>query len=690
MKFSYNWLKALYPKIPPPEKSAELLTFHAFQVEGLEKVGTDIALDLDQQVLGRRASDASGHLGIAREIAVIRGGELKTPPVAVKEDPKIRADDLLRVRVETPLVARYSARVLTGITVGPSPKWMQERLRTSGLRPINVVVDTTNYVMLETGQPLHAFDCDKLRNGENKKLTIIARQAKKGETLETLGDEGQRLTLAATDIVIADANGPIGLGGIKGGKGSEIRSETKRIVIEAANFDPATIRLTAQRLKLRTDASWRFEHGISPEMATDALDRAAELLAKHAHGRIAKGTVDAYPQKEPRRAIPFSPSRAASLMGVAVPEAVAVSILKRLGCAITKKTRGLYRVIPPFFRRDLAIEEDLIEEVARIWGLEKIPAVLPVISGGIAKKSDRRMFEDALKDRLVGLGFTESHLSSFIGERTLALFQMLPEHLYHLENPTSPETAMLMNLAIVQYIRSASENLRHFDAVRIFGIGRNFTKTPAGPVERRTLIIALAERGKDGREEFYTLKGAVDTLLEASGIADHSYDNRPEALRRHTVWAHPGRMAEIVAGENVIGVIGELSPEFTTATKSRARIALAELDIEKLLAAIETEQEFRPIGKYPSIIRDIAVVVPEDAKADDVEGVIENAGGELLADSDLFDYFQDEAMTERGEKSLAFHLVFQSPKKTLTDGEVNRLYTKITAALRERGWEVRE
>lgn len=689
MKYSYGWLKVLYPKIPPPKEAAKLLTFHAFQVEGLEKVGADVTLDLDQQALGIRASDASGHLGIARELAVIRGGELKTPPAKPDEDPNVRAADILHVRVDTDRVARYSARVLTDIIVGPSPKWMQERLATCGLRPINIVVDTTNYVMLETCQPLHAFDYDRLR-GDGTHKEIIARQAKEEEILETLGDDGQKIALTETDIVIADAEGPIGLGGIKGGKGSEIRSGTKRIVIEAANFDLTTIRLTSQRLKLRTDASWRFEHGISPELTAYALDRAAELLATHAQGTIAQGIIDVYPKKEPRRVIPFSPKRAAALIGAPVPEAAAISILKRLGCAVTKQAPGQYRVMPPPIRRDLAIEEDLIEEVARITGLEKIPAALPVITGGVARKSDRRIFKDALKDRLVGLGFTETHLSSFIGERTLALFRMPPEHLYHLENPTSPETAIVVNMAVFQYIRSVAENLRHVDAVRIFGIARNFVKTSVGPVERQSVIIALAERGKDGRGEFYELKGTIDTLLESLGIAEHWYDDGPEALKRHAEWAHPGRVAEIAVDGKAIGVIGELSAEFTAAVKSKARIVLTEFDVEKLFAAIETEQEFRPIGKYPSVIRDIAVIVPEDAKADDVEGVIENAGGELLVDSDLFDYFQDEAMTERGKKSLAFHLIFQSPDRTLTDAEVGRIFRKITDALKAKSWEVRE
>lgn len=621
---------------------------------------------------------------------MISGGEFKPPVPKLKEGPT-SASSLLSVKIEAKnLVPRYSARVITDITVDSSPQWMQERLITCGLRPINIVVDVTNYMMLETGQPLHAFDYDRLSGGVKKQ--IIVRVAKKGEVVETLGDETQKLILTSDDIVIADTGHILGLGGIKGGKGSEIHRGTKRIILEAANFSPVAIRKTSKRLNLRTDASWRFEHNLDLEMTISALNRAAELICQYAGGRVTKGVVDVVTKKEPLRVIPLTLARVDALLGISVPEAAATSILRRLGCEIKKKKSGLFQVIPPTFRRDLNIEEDLIEEVARIWGYDKIPAVLPIIRGGIAKKSDRQIFEDALKDRLVGFGFIESHLSAFIGERALLLFHIPPGVHYHLENPTSPETTMLTRRIDFQYIRSVAENLYQHDSVKIFGIGKNFIKDPNYPIEERRLIIALAERGRDGTEEFYELKGVVDALLESFGISDHTYDDDPDAQTRAPNWAHPGRLAEIIVdrrdSDRSIGVIAELSHEFTVAIKSRARIAIADINIERLLSEIETEQEFRPIAKFPAIVRDIALIIPESARIQEVEDTIQNAGSSLLVDSDLFDYYEGKGMKE-GAKSVAFHLVFQSEERTLTDKEVDHELEKIVKAVKAKGWEVR-
>ena len=506
--------------------------------------------------------------------------------------------------------------------------------------------------------------------------------------METLGDDSQRLKLSRNDIVIADAKGPIGLAGIKGGKGSEIQPDTKRIVIEAANFDAVTIRKTSRRLNLLTDASWRFEHNISPEMTIYALDRAAELLAQLAGVKAAKGIVDFYPKKESLRSIPYSSNRALSLLGVPIPEMPAVSILKRLGCSMKKVKAGLYQVTPPSVRRDLNIEEDLIEEVGRIWGYDKIPASLPVIHGGVEKNSERRIFEDALKNRMSGFGFTEMHLSSFIGERALKLFGLGSENLYELENPTSPDAAFLVHIASIQFVRSVAENLYNFDSVRVFGIGRSFVKTASGPVECRSLIIALAERGKDGKEEFYSLKGTVDALLDSFGISDHWYDDGPSVISRHGVWAHPGRVAEIKIGNNTVGTIGEIAPATLERLKSKARIVLVEFDIERLISEIESEQEFRPIAKFPAVVRDIALVIPESARIQEVENVIQSAGGALMIDSDMFDYYEGKGLRD-GAKSVAFHLVFQSESRTLTDVEVSHEFNKVIKAVEEKGWEVR-
>lgn len=680
MKFSYTWLKELHPKIKSPKETADMLTFHAFQVESAEPKGNDTVLDID--ILPNRFGDASGHLGVARELAVIAGGEFRLPAAKFKEE-KEAASSTLSVKIEAgKAVPRYAARVVRTITVKDAPLWMQERLISCGLRPINIVVDVTNFVMLETGQPLHAFDYDRLHGAEKKE--IIVRFAKKEETMQMLG-EGGGLKLENTDIVIMDKKGVLGLAGIKGAKGSEIHPGTKTIVIEAANFDPAAIRRTSKRLGLRTDASIRFEHGLDVERIDLALKRAAELIQKFAGGTVLKGAVDAGRKLTPTRSIPFEISRAEKLLGISIPEAPALSILKRLGCETKKRGKGSYRVTPPSFRQDLVIQEDLIEEVGRVRGYEKIPAELPHIRGGVPEKHDRQIFEDQIKERLAGYGFTELQLSSFIGESSMKPYGLTPPMHYELENPVNPESRYLVHIAPIPYIEAMAENLRHEKRVQIFGIGRGFWKSEKGPVERARLILGLAEEGSD--RTFYELKGFVDELLESFRVNDYAYDDT--ASDRHRAWAHPYRVAEIRLGNDLLGVIGEVKREVLSQLKSRARIVIAELDIERMLTAIEAEFAFRPFSRYPAVERDVAVIVPETTKVESVTNVIEEAGGELLVDSDLFDDFQDEGMRARGVQSLAFHLSFQAEDRTLTDEEVNKLHRTIIEALKQNSWEVR-
>ncbi|MBI2054595.1 MAG: phenylalanine--tRNA ligase subunit beta [Candidatus Sungbacteria bacterium] len=682
MKFSYNWLKSLYPKAPSPEKTAKLLTFHSFQVESLEKKGNDFALDID--ILANRAADASAHFGVAREIAVNTGGTFKPYKVDLKEDTKL-AKDVLSVNILAKnLVPRYAARVIDNINVGESPKWMQARLVSCGLRPINVIVDITNYVMLEIGQPLHAFDYDKLHDSGARK-EIIVRTAQNSETIETLGDDSQKLKLTADDIVIADTKGAIALGGIKGGRGSEIHAGTKRVVLEAANFNPLAIRKTSRRLNLRTDASYRFEHNLDPELVTYALNRAALLLAELAGGQILKGIVDIYPKREPLKAVPFSIAKTEKLLGMPVPEAKAISILNGLDSEVRKLSKGSYRVMPPSYRRDLNIEEDLIEEVGRVMGYDKVKSTMPILHGIIPVKSDRLMFEEKIKDRLVGFGFTETHLSVFTGKQELSLFGLSVQIHYELENPVSPETAYLVEVPAIKFLRSASENLRNFNEVKIFGVARAFIKEKTGPRESRRLMVLQAERGGEGKKEFYELKGTIDALLDSFGISDHWYDDSVSA--KHS-WAHPGRVAEIKIGDKLIGVIAEISHASDEALKSKGRIVLAEFLVDQLLEEIESEQEFRPIAKFPAIVRDIALLVPQDIRIQEIEDLIESAASEILVDVDLFDVYEGTDLPE-GMQSVALHLVFQSESRTLTDEEVNMEYQKIAGAVEEKGWEVR-
>lgn len=683
MKFSYNWLKELHPKIPSPEKAADLLTFHAFEVESAEKKGNDHALDI--AILPNRLGDAASHFGVAKELLVIGGATLDQKPLKLTES-NTKAKDILSVSIEAKkAVPRYSARIVSGIRVKEAPAFIKERLMTCGLRPINAIVDITNYVMLETGQPLHAFDLERL-HGSGKK-EIIVRMAKAGEVMKPLG-EGAELKLVPDDIVITDPKGVIALGGIKGGMGSEISEKTTAIVIEAANFDPAAIRKTSKRLTLRTDASYRFEHGIDVERVDYALARAASLIQTYAGGEILKGVVEAGRTTTTKRSVPLAIANIARLLGVPIPEAPAVSILKRLGCEVKKRAKGSYAVTPPSYRNDLEIEEDLVEEVGRIWGYEKIPAVLPIVQGGVPEKNDRTVFEDEAKQLLAGFGYTEAHLSGFVGEKDLTPYGITPERFYALENPINPDSAYLSCIPSIQYIASVAENLKMHDAVRIFGVGRAFIKTPEGPVERPRLIIALAEAGSDGRASFYELKGVVDRLLEAFRISDYAYDDA--VAERHNNWAHPHRVAEVTADGVVLGVVAEVAPHALNVLKSRARISIAEIDLGRFVDVIEREQMFQTFSRFPAVRRDVAIIVPESTKIEAVTNVIEKAGGALLVDTDLFDDFQDEGMRARGVQSLAFHLIFQSPDRTLTDEEVNQLHQKVIQALKQNSWEVRE
>lgn len=692
MKFSYSWLKELYPKLGTPDAVAKALTFHSFQVESVEKKGSDVVLDID--LLANRFADASAHVGIARELAVIAGKELKERKPVFREDSKERAGDYVSVKIESPGIAsRYSARVVCNVKVGESPEWMKERLTTCGLRPINVVVDVTNYVMLETGQPLHAFDHDRLSGSDNPstklgaRKTISVRFAKTGEKMATLGDDSTTLSLTSHDIVIADEKGPIGLAGIKGGKGSEIHNGTTCIVLEAANFNPKVIRTTSKRLGLRTDASMRFEHEPSPELTTRALDRAAELLLEYAHATVAKGVVDVYQKRRTRRTVPFSMERTNRLLGMSIPETSAVSVLKRFGCDVKKGGKGVFQVAPPYWRNDLAIEEDLIEEVGRIWGYEKIPALLPDVRGGVPKKSDERVFSDALSERLVGFGFTETELPSFVGDAVLAPYHIDSNTLFQLENPTSSDTQYMSSIPAIQFIRSIVDNQRNFDTIKVFEVATAFLKTPEGPVEEKRLLIGMSQKGKDGKEEFYFLKGVISALFESLGVTDDWY--RDVISERHKKWAHPHRFAEIKVGDTTVGTIAELLPTVHEALKSQSRIVIVGITIPRLLAVVEKEREFRPIPKYPAIVRDVALIVSEDDRIQDVEEVMWEAAPEILIDIDLFDEYEGKGMPQE-KKSLAFHLVFQASDRTLTDGEVDKHLASIVKMLESKKWEVRK
>ena len=696
MKFSYNWLKELVPFKETPERLSVFLTERALEVESIEKVGSDVVMDL--KLFSNRVSDASGHVGLAKEIATLKNLRLKNQSITpkLKEDKKYKTSDYLTVKIENSgACPRYSARILGEITVKPSPKWIRERLETCGIQSINNVVDAANYVMLETGQPMHVFDFEKIRARSKTKKTIYVRNAKKDETMPAL--DGTTYSLTPETVVIADEEGAIAIAGIKGGSNSGVSENTATIILEAANFDSAAIRTTSQSLGLRTDASMRFEHGMDPNQTRPTLDRLAELIQELAGGIILHDVIDIYPHREKAKEILFRVDYANQLIGVEAEADFYHNAFHTLGCVVRTKRKDEFIVEPPTIRRDLAQEEDLIEEAARIMGYDTVPTEAPEVAALTPIPNDELFWEKKMVNFAVSSGFYETMVYEFTGGRELAQYGLDATDSIELENPTSPETRYLVPRALIKYISKTQENLRHTDAVQLFGIAKSFSKngkpsknTPVS--ERKDLIFILAKKGSSGKEEFYLLKGILDQLFESLGITDFWYDDAISRETPNTMLRvfHPYRVAEIKVGNTLLGRIGEIHPAILTMIKSKTRIVAAEIDFESLWKIARFDQEFIEVSKFPSIVRDIAITVPENIKTETILNTIEEAGEELLIDSDLFDYFQDEAMQGEEEKSLAFHLIFQSRERTLKDEEIEKIMKKITAAIEERGWEVRK
>lgn len=694
MKFSYNWLKDFVHISKTPKALAELLTLRAFEVSDIAKQGNDTILDI--ALPPNRVPDASGHIGMAREIASLLNSKFKIPPAKVTENKKQKTKDAVSVTIEDAKgCRRYVGRVIEGITLKDSPEWLRERLRICGIRPINNIVDATNYVMLETGQPLHVFDLNKLEGGK-----IIVRRARKGETMKTL--DRQEVLLTPDDIVIADAVSPIALAGIKGGDKAEIDLKTTAVVLEAANFSGPFIRKTSRRVGIRTDSSYRFEHNLHPDLALLASERAGALIGELSGGVMRAGNVDVYPKKEKERALFVDPARVRSLAGIPISQKIIEGILKRMGIKFTKKRNGLF-VMPPLYRRDLEIEEDMIEDILRLFGYEHIPEQYPAIFAP-APRSDSHQWIQLIRKTLQGAGFSEVYRYAFLGERELKLLEEQPDEHIAVENPVSPDLRYVVREPYENMLPFVKSHIAAERVIQIFSIDRGFFKNHRtggsaeddfGEEEYLTLMSGSAKtpEPQDAREGFLNMKGALAHLLDSMGIVDYWFDNAPEHRLRYPKLRafnhmHPYKRAEIKIGEETIGVIGELHPSLISRWNGEARIVVCELFLRTLLSVATSEIEFREIPKFPAMERDIAVLVPQEVRIEEVQGIIENAGGALLEDVDFFDEYSGERIPSR-MRSLAFRMVFRDKTRTLKEEEIRKPMENITAALYEKGWEVR-
>jgi phenylalanyl-tRNA synthetase beta chain len=646
----------------------------------------DVVLEID--VLPNMARCLS-MIGVAREVGAIFGRPLKLPPHQAKAEGE-PIEGKVHVRIENPkLSARYSAMLLKGVKTGPSPGWMQRRLTYAGMRPISNVVDVTNYVMLEWGQPLHAFDYDVLvKRAGGKAPTIIVRSAREGEVLRTLDNVDRKLT--PDILVIADEAGPVALAGVMGGAETEVSPSTKNVLLESANFDFISIRRTMRALDLPSEASYRFSRGIHPEVVRPAAERAADLMRQYAGATVCKGIVDNYPAPLPSRVIELKMSEVRRILGVELPLEECARMLRALEFKVETGKDSLRATVPP---HRLDIQEgpaDLIEELARLYGYDRLPATLLADQLPPQMGNPALEFEEKVRDLLVNVGLQEVITYALTTPEREAPLSLPASEYVTLKNPISSDRAVMRHSLLTGILEAAANNLRHTDDVRLFEIGAVYLPRPDAklPDEPRRLGVVLC--GKRGLEfwgelakgpaaalDFYDLKGLVEALSDQLHLEQVSYRPAP-----HVAALHPGQSAEPVVGGKVVGHFGRLHPRTAEAFSLGGRAVLAgEFDLDALRAAVPARYFYRPVPRFPAALRDIAVIVEESVPAERVAREIRTAGGDLLSDLRLFDLYRGESIAA-GHKSLAYALTYQAGDRTLTDKEVDKAHKKIEDRLK--------
>jgi len=651
-------------------------------------VGVDAGpvLGLDDEILELdltpNRGDCLSVFGVAREAATLLAKPLKREKPAFPE-LDLRAARMARVDIEDPrLCGRYVARVLVDVRVGPSPLWMRTRLFAAGLRPISNIVDVTNYVMLERGQPQHAFDYDAVHSAH-----VIVRRARAGETLVSL--DGNERALAPDMLLITDPRTVIGIAGVMGGLDSEVTADTKRVLLESAYFDPVSIRRTSRALGLRSEAATRFEKGVDPEGCLTAADRALELMQAIGAGRAAAGAVDVYPEPYAPRTIIVRPERVEEILGLAVPTKTTRDILERLEFA-PRISEGRFLVRVPSHRTDISREIDLIEEVARVHGYQQIPDSLPFGETVPGVRTGAQVLESRLKQLLVACGLTEVVTYTFTNRKVFDRLRLPGDSKYRrtvrLRNPLNEEQTEMRTLLYPSLLDVLARNYqrRNTDAA-LFETGRVYRPRDSAllPEERLRLAAALMGRTPAGWRkrpeplDFFFLKGVMENLAREIGLGPLVFtaeQNEPSF--------HPGRTARLRAGETDLGIIGELHPEVLEAYDLPPGVVAAEIDLNLVLAMDKKTPAFVPLPRFPGVERDLALVIGKDIPALEVTALIRRAGGELLRELHLFDVYEGRQIRE-GFRNLGFSLLFRADDRTLTDEEVGPHLNEIVRVLED-------
>ncbi len=645
------------------------------------KNGTSIkkALNLDDvifeiDILPNRAHDCLSHIGVAREVAALLKKSIKYQVVSIKQDLK---ENSLSIKVEEKsLCKRYSAVVVKDVEIEDSPVWLKNKLESCGVRSINNIVDITNYVMLSFGQPMHAFDADKL-NGK-----IIIRKAKKGEKILALDEETYELN--KNDLVIADEKSPIAIAGVMGGKETAVDEKTENIIFEAANFDCTNIRKTSKRLKLSSESSYRFEREIDPEMTIPAIMKAIEMASDLAGGKIKENITDIYPNSVQQKELGFDFKRIKNLLGVEVPKKEVLRILESLDFEAAINN-GILKIKVPTYRIDIERANDIIEEVGRIYGYKNIPEVAPEVEMISVTGDKILLLEKDLRTISEGLGFCEIYNYSFVSEKDISnLGLKIKDHL-ELQNPLSEEHKFLRISVLPYLLKNVEKNLKYRDSFALFELGRVYLKSDNKLPDERRIFAGVVVDKNIKSTLFYELKGRMEILLNKLGIGELTYK---EIKATEPFW-HKSRSAEIIYKNKTIGRIGEIHPNISNAFGIETRVAYFEIYEEELLEFYSREKNFQKINKFPSAELDLSVVFTEDVKWDDVKKVVFTAGGKLVKSVEPFDIYRGEELGD-GKKSIAFRISYQAEDRTLKDEEVVVVQEKVIGELRKIGGEVRK
>ncbi|WAM30678.1 phenylalanine--tRNA ligase subunit beta [Caldicellulosiruptor naganoensis] len=651
-----------------------------FILEGMDdgKLGTDIkeALGIDDIIIDFEITsnrpDCLSVVGLAREIAAVLKTNLKFPNLVYKESEDRIENYLDKIEIQDKNICRrYIGKVIKNVKIEPSPQWLRKRLIACGIRPINNIVDVTNYVMLEIGQPLHAFDLNKI-HGRN----VFVRLANDGEEIITL--DGVKRTLRPVDIVIADEDRAIAVAGVMGGLETEVDENTKTVLLEAATFNPAMVRRTSRYLGLRTEASNRFEKGLSPYFAEIAMQRACALIEEIGAGEVVRGSIDTYLDVQQQVTVKADFSYIEKLLGVSIPQDEIIEILDRLEISYDREKEVF--IIPPF-RVDVTDMADISEEVIRIYGYDKIPSRVYMgnaVSSGLTKK--QKMVNE-IRSFLANSGYYEIYSYSFESPKVYEILKGYRlDDAVKILNPLGEDFSIMRMQLLSSILKTLYLNLsRNIKDIKIFELATVFKKSNNKLPDER-LVLALGNVGQD----FYFVKGILENLFDMLRIKDIDFSSDHTNLN-----LHPTRSAKIVSKDTLVGYIGEIHPDILSSFDIQARAIYAEVYIDALLEVEKKEKKYVPLPKYPAIERDYAFLVPDEIESRVIEGVFKKYASEILEDFYLFDVYKGQQIKE-GFKSYAYKAVFRSKEKTLSDDDILPLQEKILNELKNYNIGLRE